>query len=180
MATSVGILASRAKRRQRELKTEKELVAFKRRPLIATPTTEQLRLKQEEEVRIRTAREAAKAAARRREDARLRCELFYQQYARQLGTTFPRKRFDQFVERYLSDSSSPEEVEQREQMLKQMMLDSLGTSTPVKFTSMAELGAYQARREEIDRLPHDEEVKDTYRIQLNKQEDEALRRMLKP
>jgi hypothetical protein len=143
------------------------------------PERERRRL--EAEARSLIEQNEAERAKRRREEARLRSELVYQQYARQLGATFPRKRFDQFIERYLSDNSSPEEVEQRERMLKQMMLDSLGTSTPTKFATMSELAAYyKARREEIDRLPNDEDVKDTYRIQLNKQEDEALRRMLKP
>ncbi len=164
------ILAEQERRQQRETALEWQRTA---------PERERQRL--EAEARTRSERGAAEQAERRREEARLRSELLYQQHARQLGASFPRKRLDQFIERYLGDDATPDEVEQRERMLKQMMLDSLGTSTPVKFTAMSELAAYyQARREEIDRLPHDEEVKDTYRIQLNKQEDEALRRMLKP
>ncbi len=164
------ILAEQERRQQQQAALEWERTA---------PERERRRL--EAEARSLIEQGEAERAKRRREEARLRSELVYQQYARQLGASFPRKRFDQFIERYLSDNSSPDEVEQRERMLKQMMLDSLGTSTPTKFSSMSELSAYyQARRDEIDRLPHDEEVKDTYRIQLNKQEDEALRRMLKP
>lgn len=145
------------------------------------PERERARI--ESEARARRQAEAQAAAAKRREDARMRCELTYHQYARQLGTSFSRKRFDQFLERYMNDQLPPDFVEQREQLLKEMLIESLGTahkSVP-KFTTMTELAAYfDARRHEVEQLPHDEDVKDSYRTQLNKQEDEALRRFLKP
>ncbi len=179
VATDQMKLADAAYERQRQERAERnrELVALEWAR--TAPERERLRLAVENRQLIDA--DASKRASQRREESRLRSDLVYQQYARQLGPAFPRKRFDQFIERYLSDDVSPEEVERREQQLKQMMLDSLGTSTPTKFSSVTELAAYfRDRREEIDNLPHDEEVKDTYRIQLNKQEDEALRRLLKP
>jgi hypothetical protein len=123
-----------------------------------------------------------KAADRqRREDARLRCELFYERYARQLAGAFDRERFEAFVERYMGENVAPDLIEHREQLLKDMIIDSLGKSPTPKFASMTELAAFfAARRQEIEELPHDEDAKDAYRIQLNKQEDEALRKLLKP
>lgn len=135
----------------------------------------------EAEARARVERDAAETASRRREEAQLRSELLYERHARQLTSSFPRERFEQFMDRYLSADTPPELVERREQLLKEMILDSLGTTTAPKFASMTELAAFYAdQRKEIEKLPHDEDAKDAYRIQLNKQEDEALRKLLKP
>lgn len=118
---------------------------------------------------------------RRREEARLRSELLYDRHARQLAASFPRERFEQFVERYMSEATAPELVDQREQWLKEMMMDSLGTVTIPKFASLSDLATFFSdRRRDIDKLPHAEDLKDIYHKQLNKQEDEALRRLLKP
>ena len=139
------------------------------------------RLQSEAEARAKVERDAAETARRRREEARLRSELSYERHARQLSASFPRERFEQFMDRYLSAETPPELVEQREQLLKEMIVDSLGTNPAPKFASMTDLAAFfAARRREIDELPHDEDAKDAYRIQLNKQEDEALRKLLKP
>ncbi len=140
------------------------------------------RQQQDAEERTRIERATAETANRRREEARLRSELFYERHARQLAASFPRERFEQFVQRYLSGDTAPELVEQREELLKEMIVDSLGTKgTNPKFASITELSAfYAARREEIDNLPHSDEIKDAYSVELNKQEDESLRRYLKP
>ena len=142
---------------------------------------ERERLRREAEARVRVERDEALTASRRREEARLRSELLYERHARQLAASFPRERFEQFMERYMGEATPPDLVEQRELLLKETILDSLGTATIPKFASMTDLAAFfAARRLEIDELPHDEEAKDAYRIQLNKQEDEALRKLLKP
>ena len=81
----------------------------------------------------------------------------------------------------MGPDTAPELVEQRELLLKEMIVDSLGTNTAPKFPTMTELAAFfEVRRQEIEKLPHDENVKDNYRTQINRQEDEALRRFLKP
>ena len=135
----------------------------------------------EAEARARVERDAAETASRRREEAQLRSELLYERHARQLAVSFPRERFEQFMERYMGEATPPDLVEQRELLLKETILDSLGTATIPKFASMTDLAAFfAARRQEIEELPHDEDAKDAYRIQLNKQEDEALRKLLKP
>ncbi len=120
-------------------------------------------------------------AEQRREEARLRSELLYERHARQLASSFPRDRFEQFMERYMGEATSPDLVEQRELLLRETILDSLGKSPAPKFSSMTELAEFfAARRLEIDALPHDEDAKDAYKVQLNKQEDEALRKLLQP
>ena len=143
---------------------------------------ERARQQAAERLRENAVVQAQREAARlQREEAILRSELFYERHSRQLAGSFDRGRFEQFVERYMSDGTAPELVEQREQLLKEMIVDSLGKSPALKFASMTELAAFfAARRQEIEELPHDEDAKDAYRIQLNKQEDEALRKLLKP
>ena len=145
------------------------------------PTPDQIQEQDRANALARIESELAETASRVREEARLRCELLYERHARQLSGSFPRERFVQFVERYMGEGTSPDLVEQRELLLKEMILDSLGTATAPKFATMTELAAFfEARRQEIENLPHDEEIKDTYRTQLNRQEDEALRKFLRP
>lgn len=159
-------------RRREQLARELELMR-------AAPERE--RHQREAEALAGVERERVESANRRREEAQLRCELIYERHARQLTGSFPRDRFEQFVERFMGEPVPPELVEQREQLLKEMIVDSLGTNPAPKFSSMTELAAFfAARRKEIEELPHDEDAKDAYRIQLNKQEDEALRKLLKP
>ena len=86
------------------------------------------------------------AAQQRREEARLRSELLYDRHARQLAASFPHERFEQFVERYMGEGTSPELVEQREELLKEMIIDTLGTATAPKFASMTDLAASFAAR----------------------------------
>jgi hypothetical protein len=82
----------------------------------------------------------------------------------------------------MHDGLAAEFVEQRDELLKETIRETLGTSdsqTP-KFRSVTEIAAYfEGRRQELQELPHGEEVIDHYRVQINKQEDEALRRFLK-
>ena len=159
-------------------------VAHRRLPLPPIPprdpvVDDQKLLQHMEEQRLANVEQHA--AQQRREEARLRSDLLYERHARQLAASFPRERFVQFVERYMGEGTAPDLVEQRELLLKEMILDSLGTATAPKFPTMTELATFfEARRQEINQLPHEEHVKDTYRTQLNKQEDEALRRFLKP
>lgn len=121
-------------------------------------------------------------AQKRREDGRLRCELLYERHAQQLLTYFPRKRFAQLLDRYLHDRVPADEIEQREQWVKEAIRESIGaeTSKTPKFQSVAEIAAYfEARRKELEQLPHSEEVIEHYIVQINKNEDDALRKFLK-
>ena len=180
-AAGVAHQATQARQQERRVAAQRHRERMVNSRNVERHTPERDRQQQEAEARARVDRDAAESANRKREEARLRSELLYERHARQLASSFPRERFEQFVERYMSDTTAAELVVQREQLLREMIVDSLGTATAPKFPSMTELAAYfAARRQEIDSLPHAEEVKDTYRVQLNKQEDEALRRFLKP
>lgn len=121
-------------------------------------------------------------AQKRCEDARLRSELLYERHSQQLTAHFPRERFEQFLQRYMHDNLAPDEVEQREQWLKEAIRESIGaenSQTP-KFRSVVDIAAYfESRRQELEQLPHGEDVVDHYRVQINKQEDDVLRKFLK-
>lgn len=180
-AVSVSASNAESRRREREHAAQRQKADLVVSPLIAPLTEEQLREQRDAEARNRIDREAAETASRRREESRLRSELLYERHSRQLTASFPRERFQQFVEKYMGPETAPELVEQREQLLKEMIVDSLGTNTTPKFSTMTELAAFfESRRREIDNLPHDDQIKDTYQTQLNRQEDEALKRFLKP
>ena len=176
--------ASAAARRRQQTRHTAKLHSQERQRFVVLPeplSPEQVQQQREAEALTRVTREAEETAKRRREEARLRSELFYERHARQLAALFPRERFDLFVDRYMGGATDAQLVEQREQLLREMILDSLGTTTPPKFASMTELSSFfAARREEINALPHSDDVKDAYTVQLNKQEDEALKRFLKP
>ena len=140
------------------------------------------RQRQESQIQAAKDAELQAEAQKRREECRLRCELLYERNSRPLATAFPRDRFEQFLARYMHDGLAAESVEQREELLKETIRETLGTSdsqTP-KFRTVSEIAAhFEARRQELEQLPHGEEIVDHYRVQINKQEDEVLRRFLK-
>lgn len=180
-ASRTAMQVSKKRQHERQVAEQHRQEQLARTREFERSAPERNRLQREAEARARVERNAAETTARRREEARLRSELFYERYARQLTASFPRERFEQFMERYLNDETAPDLVEQREQLLKEMILDSLGTTTAPKFDSIADLAAFFAGiRREIGRLPHSDDVKDVYLVQVNKQEDEALRKILKP
>ncbi len=185
---TIGISARKlnqtVRRSLTKLKPKPQIIATVPQPVQPETDTERQareQRKRESELQARILREAEADARRRREESRLRCDLLYERHARQLSGSFRRERFEQFIDRYMNDQTDPDLVEQREKLLKEMIVDSLGSANTAKFASITELATYfDARRQEIDNLPHPAEVKEAYQIQLNKQEDEALRRLIKP
>lgn len=123
---------------------------------VTDPVADELARQQAaERLRENAVVQAQREAARlQREEAILRSELLYERHSRQLAGSFDRGRFEQFVKRYMSDGTAPDVVEQREQLLKEMIVDSLGKNPTLKFASMTELAAFfAARRQEIASSP---------------------------
>jgi hypothetical protein len=141
---------------------------------------EQQKVRQEAEAKV-DAEEKANAQ-KRREDARLQCDLLYQRHARELSQSFPRDQFNEFLNRYMSDVHAPEYVEERGKLLEEVIRESLGSGKQqAKFSNLKELANYfENRRKEVDALPYPDDLKDTYRTQINREEDEALRKFLQP
>ncbi len=135
-----------------------------------------------EERRLRDEAENSRRLAerKRREEALLRVELLYERRARELSTVFPRDRFDAFVKKYMNDEVSVEWVEEREKLLQETIADAVGTMNDIKFDSLQSLATYfDQRREEIRAMSVSDDVRDAYEVQLNKQEDAALRKFLR-
>lgn len=156
------------------------------RPVVATPpmsesqrAAEAARIEAENR-RTEELNQQRLVASKRREEARLRMELLYERHARELSAIFPRERFDAFIKKYLNDEVGVDSVEEREKLLRETINDALGTTSDIKFGSIQELAAYfQQRREEIQAMPFSDDVRDAYLVQLNKQEDAALRKFLR-
>ena len=109
-----------ARKKRQEQRHAATLRSQERQPIVvpSRPLSPELEEQQREaELMARVAREAEETASRRREEARLRSELLYERHARQLTAAFPRERFEQFIERYMGEATSPDLVEQRELLL---------------------------------------------------------------
>ena len=141
-------------------------------------------LRQQVERNARENHEAASKAdaGRRRDEARLRCHMLYDCHGELLADQFPRERLQEYLDRYMSDSSLAEIVEQRAQTLTTMIDNWVAQSKSrqeKQFTSFAELAAFfQRQREEVKSLPYDTDVKDSLLCNINIQEEQAVRRFL--
>lgn len=133
-----GSLAAQKRQQEQQIAEQHRQEQLARTREFERSAPERERQQREAEARARVERDAAETASRRREEARLRSELSYERHCRQLAASFPRERFEQFMERYLNDETPPDLVEQREQLLKEMIVDSLGTKTAPKFGTMTE------------------------------------------
>ena len=121
-------------------------------------------------------------AQRRRDDARLRCLMLYDQHSTALEGRFPRERLHEYFEQYMADSLEPEVVEERAQTLGSLIDECLAQEKPRQrneFQSLAELAAFfQTQREETTQLPYDDEVKESLLTNINIQEEQTIRRFL--
>lgn len=141
---------------------------------------EQKRLGQEEYQRLEQERErnrpleeararANAEAQRRRQDARVACEVLYNLHAPEIGTRFPRELFHEFLARHLGDNHPPEYVEERSRQLQEIIRAHLErVEPPKKKRTVEELAAwYATMRETIERQPIDDRQKRVQLAQLN-------------
>jgi hypothetical protein len=130
--------------------------------------------------RQREANAKAAADAVRRENARRECLLVYHRYAGKVSDSLSWERFSDYVNRFMGDSVSPEAVETCGKDMRDMILSFFETpSTREKsaYKSLTDLVAdYQARREEIERLPIDEIDRAAQLAHLAREESRAIRK----
>src|SRR5207302_9974376 len=109
-------------------------------------------------------------ARRRREESRVRCEMFYALYSPEIGPRFPKEAFADFCQRYLGDDRTPEDVERRAgQLLETMQQHLRQTGRRTSRLGVAELAAwYQQAQAQMSGLPVDERQKRLLLAQLNK------------
>lgn len=118
---------------------------------------------------------------RRREEVRLRCQLLYDQHATELRDKLALERLEAYFQQYLSDEHTAEMVEQRGELLREMIEQSLGTelSRQSEFSSLEQIAVYfKERRTEIERLEYDVITLQTIQASLSAQEEASIRAFL--
>jgi hypothetical protein len=107
--------------------------------------------------------ESQRADQRRREAARLDCELYYAFHAADIQRRFSPSEFRRFVDRYLADSLSPAEVEGRARQLREIIKGHADrVSPPPTFRTLADIASWH----------------DAQRTQAESVADDRLRRVL--
>lgn len=108
-------------------------------------------------------------AQRRREKARLQLELAYVQALPAVGTWFPRKTFDDFVQRHLADPLPPEDVEENARQLQAVLRQHQDQSQgPAQFDSLEELGHWLLdEQQRIQALPLEQPLRQSRLLDLH-------------
>ncbi len=121
-------------------------------------------------------------AARRRDDARMRCLMLYDRHSTTLAERFPRERLQEYFDHYMSDKSPPEVVEERARTLVALIDEWVAqdkTRQKKEFRTLEELAAFfQKQRDEVAGLSYDADIKDSFLTNINIQEEQAVRRFL--
>lgn len=144
------------------------------------PERERTRIEAERNAKAEADRKSADQ--RRREAIRLECELLYDRHAAPLHDAFPRQRFETYLTQALADSLSPELIEQRAEKLRHLIQDLVEQAAPrrQKFSDIQAISAhFEARRQELDTLPYDDEAKASLRAIINMQESTSIQELLK-
>lgn len=115
---------------------------------------------------------------RRREEVRLRCQLLYDQHTQELQEKLSPQRLEAYFSQYLTDQHSAEMVEQRGELLKEMIEQSLDsdTSDQLEFNSIQEIALhFKEQRTEIEKLEYDNITRQTIQAALSTHEDSLIR-----
>ena len=119
----------------------------------------------------------------RREEAKLHCLLLYDRYSGALSKSFPRKRLEQYFEKYMTETHTADAVEMRATqligMLEELARDCGGRSRS-RFQSLADIASFfEQQRQSIRTLPYHPDVIETFLVTLNEQEDEVIKDFLR-
>jgi len=114
---------------------------------------------------------------RQRENVRYQCRLLYDRYAKELKTSMSQKRFDEYFVTYLPDRYSAEEVERRGAELQAMLRDTVKPEPPSRpRRGLHEIQEeFTRRRSEVTASSLDEDTKAALVVDLNREEDKAIR-----
>lgn len=131
------------------------------------------RERERQDADARTCREAD--ARRRRENFRVQCELFYNLHEAEIGGRFKREMFTDYLQRYMGEERTPEDVEQRAEKLMELMKDALEKASPARKLNSVEniLAWYDGEMARLTPLP-DGDQKDILIAQLTAKRDEFL------
>lgn len=106
---------------------------------------------------------------RRRDDARAQCEVAFSTIAPDIAARFTRREFDAFMTKFMGDNRGPDEVEsRRDQLLKILETHEVVERPRPKFKTLEELATWYAKeKENVGKLPIDEESREDQIIRLN-------------
>lgn len=137
--------------------------------LLKTPGQEEAAQRRAEQDRNARLQAQQATGQRRREDARLRCEMHYRRHAVELRERFPEQAFDEFVSQYMGDTFSADQVEARARDLIGMIDDHVKVTKPAKkFESLDDVANwFVEEKERIQNLPVDAAAKKKHLVQLN-------------
>jgi hypothetical protein len=118
-------------------------------------------------------------AQRRRNRARLNAELVFALYAPELEGRFGRKKFEDFVARYLGDDQAAEDVEEYSRQLQWTLLQHVDREgTPRGFASFEELARwYLHQQRRIEAAELDRELKQKQLLGLGRRYAEFAERL---
>jgi hypothetical protein len=116
----------------------------------------------------------------RRIEARSRGELAFSFFAPKLGKRFPRSMFDGYLEKYMNDSFSPEDVERRGRDLVQTLQRHVeAIEPPKKVRTLEDLAQwFTEKKEHIQHLPVDDKTKRFHLVELTQRYNELSSKLL--
>ncbi len=119
-------------------------------------------------------------AQKRRTDARADCEMLFQLYAVDISGRFPRESLDEWIQKYMGDNQPPEDVEQRAEQLRKMIIHHREQVKPTpKFSSLAQLAVwFQEQKSQIEVLPVDDRLRRMLFANLNNRHSDLIDQVL--
>lgn len=139
----------------------------------------QLIAEREQAERDKDAARRNSSAQKRRETARIECEVLFHQHAHRLGNRFSKEAFDDFVRRNMGDGLEPEIVEERSRQLKTIILSHVEQIEPAKPKSVEALTEwFNSTKRAIEKLPIDDRQKQSQIGQLNQRYAELMESLL--
>jgi hypothetical protein len=159
--------AQRRRERDERCRLKRERTAYQR----SAPERERARFQAEQDARTRG------DAQRRRVAARKQALLAYSLYSPALGNRFPRATFDQYVAEYMGDGLAPEDVERSGLDLVAMLEKQV--RPPAPDTTIESLSVWYAENlKRLDNLPLDDRFKKSVTVDLKRQFDDRIRRLI--
>ncbi len=108
-------------------------------------------------------RRAEEEAQRKRDDVRMKCELFYALHAPDIAERFTHEQFAQYLREFLGDHVPPELVEERSERLQEIIRQHAARTNPKpKLMDIAALTRwFAAKKAEIESAGLSDEDRDT-------------------
>lgn len=143
-----------------------------------TPESRQAREKEQRQAQAERA-ERARAGAQC-ENLRAECELFYSSHAPEIRARFPKKELAAFMQKYMGDDRTTEQLTHRAQQLKAIITYHLECVRPSpKFASVDQVARwFREQKQAIEALDIEERMKKTHLAELSERYAELTSQLL--